>query len=43
MNLFDRSSSLFTISFENKTDAIETVTPILDKDGIWRVSGYYIK
>jgi hypothetical protein len=30
-------------SFENKKVAIETVTPMLDKDGNWRVSGYYIK
>ena len=29
-------------SFENKRSAIETVTPMLDKDG-WRVSGYFIK
>jgi hypothetical protein len=29
--------------FENKAQAIETVTPMLDKDGTWRVSGYYIK
>jgi len=33
----------FKTSFENKKDAIETVTPMLDKDGVWRVSGYYIK
>jgi hypothetical protein len=33
----------FTSSFRNKADAIETVTPMLDKDGQWRVSGYYIK
>jgi len=33
----------FTTSFENKKSAIETVTPMLDKDGKWRVSGYYIK
>lgn len=33
----------FTTSFENKASGIETVTPMLDKDGIWRVSGYYIK
>ncbi|MCK5225926.1 MAG: DUF4019 domain-containing protein, partial [Planctomycetes bacterium] len=33
----------FDTSFENKSAAIETVTPMLDKDGIWRVSGYYIK
>lgn len=32
----------FKTSFENKADAIETVTPMLDKDGVWRVSGYYI-
>ena len=30
-------------SFENKKDAVETVTPMLDKDGKWRVSGYFIK
>ena len=33
----------FQTSFENKRAAIETVTPMLDKDGKWRVSGYYIK
>jgi len=33
----------FETSFENKKSAIETVTPMLDKDGQWRVSGYYIK
>jgi Protein of unknown function (DUF4019) len=33
----------FATSFENKKTAIETVTPMLDKDGKWRVSGYYIK
>lgn len=30
-------------SFEHKQTAVETVTPTLDKDGKWRVSGYYIK
>ena len=30
-------------SFENKKSGIETVTPMIDKDGKWRVSGYYIK
>ena len=34
---------LFETSFENKKDAIETVTPMLDRDGKWRVSGYYIR
>ncbi len=33
----------YETSFENKRSAIETVTPMLDKDGKWRVSGYYIK
>ena len=33
----------FETSFENKKSAIETVTPMIDKDGMWRVSGYYIK
>jgi len=30
-------------SFEHRQGAIETITPMLDKDGKWRVSGYYIK
>ena len=30
-------------SFEHKQSAIETITPMLDKDGKWRVSGYFIK
>ena len=30
-------------SFEHKQSAVETVTPMLDNDGKWRVSGYYIK
>jgi hypothetical protein len=33
----------YKTSFENKKSAIETVTPMLGKDGKWRVSGYYIK
>jgi uncharacterized membrane protein len=33
----------FKTSFENKADAIETVTPMLDEDVVWRVTGYYIK
>lgn len=32
----------FSSSFENKKTAVETVTPMLDTDGKWRVSGYYI-
>lgn len=34
---------LFSTSFKNKKSAIETVTPMKDPDGKWRVSGYYIK
>jgi hypothetical protein len=30
-------------SFEHKQAAVETVTPMLDKDGTWRVSGYFIR
>lgn len=33
----------YQTSFERKTVAIETVTPMMDKDGKWRVSGYFIK
>jgi hypothetical protein len=33
----------FKTSLENKKAAIETVTPMFDKDKKWRVSGYYIK
>ena len=29
--------------FEHKKSAVETVTPMFDKDGKWRVSGYYVK
>lgn len=33
----------FATQFEHKAAATETVTPMKDKDGNWRVSGYYIK
>ena len=29
--------------FEKKASAVETVTPMVDPDGVWRVSGYYIR
>jgi hypothetical protein len=29
--------------FTNKKEAVETVTPMKDEDGFWRVSGYYVK
>ena len=33
----------FNTSFENKKTAVETVTPMLEADGAWRVSGYFVK
>jgi hypothetical protein len=33
----------FEASFEKKKAAVETVTPMVDEDGEWRVSGYYLK
>lgn len=33
----------YTTQFENKPTATETVTPMKEKDGLWRVSGYFIR
>jgi hypothetical protein len=33
----------FATSFEHKKSAVETVTPMRDRDGTWRVSGYFIR
>lgn len=33
----------FDTSFASEAGAIETVTPMKERDGTWRVSGYYIK
>lgn len=33
----------YRTSFEKKQSAVETVTPMLDSDGKWRVAGYYIR
>ena len=33
----------FDAVFENKSAAVETVTPMLDPDGAWRVSGYFLR
>lgn len=33
----------FRARFENKAAAVETVTPMREKDGSWRVSGYYVR
>ena len=30
-------------SFANKKSVLETITPMLEKDGKWRVSVYYMK
>ena len=33
----------YNTDFENRPGSVETITPMLDKDGKWCVSGYYIK
>jgi hypothetical protein len=33
----------FHTQFEHKRAAIETVSPMRDHDGQWRVSGYYVR
>ena len=33
----------FGTDFEHKAGAVETITPAKDRDGTWRVSGYFIK
>lgn len=33
----------FETQFENKARAVETITPMKGKDGVWRVSGYVIQ
>jgi len=33
----------YDASFESKKAAIETITPMLDPDGQWRVAGYFIR
>lgn len=33
----------FGTTFEHKRSATETVTPMRDGDGAWRVSGYFIR
>ena len=33
----------FQSSFANKKSAVETVTPMKDTQGTWRVAGYYIR
>lgn len=33
----------YDTQFENKKAALETVTPMREKDGSWKVSGYFIR
>jgi len=33
----------FDTSFEHKKSAVETITPMQEADGSWKVSGYFIK
>jgi uncharacterized protein DUF4019 len=33
----------FDTAFEKKPSSVETITPMLDTDGTWRVSGYHIR
>jgi len=33
----------YKTKYEKKENAVETITPMKDKDGVWRVSGYFIK
>ena len=33
----------YETSFEKKKSGFETVTPMKDKDGVWRVAGYFIQ
>jgi hypothetical protein len=33
----------YDTTFERKRSGTETVVPMLDEDGVWRVSGYFVK
>jgi hypothetical protein len=33
----------YTTSFDKKESAVETITPMREADGHWRVSGYYVR
>jgi hypothetical protein len=33
----------YDAQFQNKAAAVETVTPMRESDGSWKVSGYYIR
>jgi hypothetical protein len=33
----------YNTTFENRPQSVETVTPMRDKDGTWKVAGYFIR
>ena len=33
----------YKTEFANKKGAVETITPMKDPDGVWRVSGYFVR
>ncbi len=33
----------FDTTFENKAQGVETVTPMQEKDGTWKVAGYFVR
>jgi hypothetical protein len=33
----------YDTAFERKAAAVETITPMLDPDSVWRVSGYFVR
>ena len=33
----------FETSFEHKQTSVETVTAVLEADGVWRIAGYFIR
>jgi hypothetical protein len=33
----------YDTAFERKKNGTETVVPMLDEDGVWRVSGYFVR
>jgi hypothetical protein len=33
----------YDTAFDGKRRAVETITPMLETDGTWRVSGYYVR
>lgn len=34
---------VYRSEFANKADAVETVAPMRDADGVWKVSGYFVR